>query len=215
MRHLLFAVLLPLVLAACGADPTWAPDDVVAQARVAYPDRPPSVTLVTVIATRNGQGAHTGLLINGSERVLFDPAGTFEHPGMPIRNDVHYGVTDQRLEVYYDYHARITYYVVTQEKLVSPQVAELVMQRAKAHGAVPKAMCANSVTDILRGVPGFESIRPTFFPVKLMNQFAQLGGISERKIYDDDADDNRYVLYTRGKLARHSTGVTAPAPPPA
>jgi hypothetical protein len=197
MRRLLLAVLLPLMLAACGADRTWAPDDVVARARVSYPDRPPSVTLVTVIATRNGQGAHSGLIINGSERIIFDPAGTFEHPGMPIRNDVHFGLTDQRLEIYYDYHARITYYVVAQEKIVSPEVAELAIQRAKAYGAVSKAMCANSISDILRGVPGFESVGSTYFPVKLMNRFAELGGISERKIYDDDADDNRYVLYTR------------------
>lgn len=195
LRRLLLAFALPLLLAACGGpEPVWAPDDVVARAAVRH-EGPPSVTLVTVISTENGSGAHTGLIVNGSQRVIFDPAGTFKHPGMPERNDVHYGLTDQRLEVYLDYHARITFYVVTQELVVSPEIAELVMNRAQAYGAVAKAHCTQSVSSILRGVPGFQSLPQTWYPVKLQEAFARLPGVVERKYTDDDGDDNRYVLY--------------------
>ena len=34
-----------------------------------------------------------GLLINGSQQVLYDPAGTFTHPDLPRAGDVHYGMT--------------------------------------------------------------------------------------------------------------------------
>ncbi len=48
-------------------------------------------------------------------------------------------------------------------------------------------------------MPGFESIHPTMFPVNLMHQFAKLPGVTEQTTYDDDADDNRYVLYVDPK----------------
>lgn len=75
MKKLLLALTALISLAACGAEPIWAPDDAVATARYAHPG-PTSVTLYTVLSTRSGAGAHAGLLINGSERVLFDPAGS-------------------------------------------------------------------------------------------------------------------------------------------
>ena len=196
MRKLLLALLLPLALAACGgAEPIWAPDDLVAQAAYRSAE-PPSITLVTVVAKRSGAGAHTGLIVNASQRVIFDPAGTFKHPLMPERNDVHYGLTDQRLEIYIDYHARETYDVITQKKLVSPEIAELVLNKVQAYGAVAKAHCTDATSTILRGVPGFESLPHTWYPVKLQQAFAQLPGVEQKIIHDDDADDNRYVLYT-------------------
>ena len=82
----LLAVLALFVLTACGAENIWADDSAVLQARyVAEP--PTSVTLFTVISERNGSGAHSGLLVNGSEQVLFDPAGSMELKSMPERND--------------------------------------------------------------------------------------------------------------------------------
>ncbi len=116
----------------------------------------PKLTLFTVVDNFRGTGAHAGLLINGSQRVIFDPAGTWYHPNLPERNDVHFGMTDKAVDFYIDYHARIQYHVIIQEIEVSPQVAELVMQRAMAYGAVPKAQCTKAITAILRGVPGFE-----------------------------------------------------------
>jgi hypothetical protein len=59
---------------------------------------------------------------------------------------------------------------------------------------VPKAHCANSISAILRDVPGFESLNVTFFPNRLSDQFGALPGVTTRVITDDDADDNHGVL---------------------
>ncbi len=185
MLRLLAALACALTLASCGADRTWAPDDQVAAAHyVAGP--PASITLVTVINDRNGSGAHSGLIINGSERVLFDPAGTFYHPSMPIRNDVHYGLTDRMYAFYLDYHTRDNptedFHVIESTKIVPLEVANLVLQRAKDYGAVPKAYCSTSISNILNGVPGFEGLKGSMFPKALGRSFDALPGVSARVI---------------------------------
>jgi len=107
MRRLIVIMMLPLILAAC-AEPVSAPDADVQRAAFRY-DAPPSITVITVISNRSGAGAHSALLINGSQRVMFDPAGTFHHPQLPERNDVIYGMQPKALEFYLDYHARETF----------------------------------------------------------------------------------------------------------
>lgn len=189
MLRALPALGLVAVLSACGVDKTWAPDDQVAAARyVAGP--PPSVTLFTVINDRNGTGAHSGLMINASQRVLFDPAGTWELPGIPIRNDVHFGITDRVLNFYRDYHARDSetekFHIIERTVVVSPEVAELILQRAMSNGAVAKAFCANSIADILRGAPGFEGLPATMFPIKLGEGFATLPGVQTQIITEEN-----------------------------
>ena len=193
MWKLLFAMAAILGLASCGAEPIWAPEEAVAAARYEHPG-PTSVTLFTVLSTRSGAGAHAGLLINGSQRVLFDPAGTWRHPRLPERNDVHFGITPKMVDFYIDYHARETYDVVEQTVEVSPEVAALIMQRAMAYGAVPKANCTIALSRVLEGVPGFESLPMTWFPKRMMEGFADLPGVSTRTITDDDADENHGVL---------------------
>ena len=104
------------------------------------------------------------------------------------------GITPRIVNFYIDYHARETFRVVEQTVVVSPGVADLVARRVKAYGAVPKAQCARSVSDILRGVPGFESIGSTWYPNRLMEDFGRLPGVTSRIIYDEDADKNHGVL---------------------
>jgi predicted small lipoprotein YifL len=200
MLRALLALCALLTLAACGAEPIWAPDDKVAAARYVH-EGPTSITLFTVINNRSDAGAHSGLMINGSERIMFDPAGTWKHPRIPERNDVHYGITPRIVNFYIDYHARETFRVIEQTVIVSPGVAELVAQRAKAYGAVPKAQCANSITSILSGVPGFEPIRKTWYPNKLMEDFAKLPGVTNKVIRDEDADKNHGVLLVQAGQA--------------
>lgn len=182
-----------LGLAGCAGQSVYAPDEAVAAARFVA-EGPKSITLYTVVNNRSGSGAHSGLLINASERILFDPAGSWKHPALPERNDVHFGLSDKMVLFYIDYHARETFLVQEQTLVVTPEVAELVAQRAKAYGAVPKAQCANSITTILRGVPGFEAVPSTWFPNKLHDAFAELPGVREREITDADADENHGVL---------------------
>lgn len=195
MRRFYLCLVAILFLAACGgqAEPTWAPDADVARARYVSAE-PPSITLFTVLSTKNGSGAHAGLLINGSQSVIFDPAGTWHHPRLPERNDVHFGMTPMMVDFYIDYHARESFDVIEQRVVVSPEVAELVMQRAMAYGAVPKAQCTLAVSSVLRGVPGFENLPGTWFPKNLMNAFGELPGVKTRKITDTDTNNNHGVL---------------------
>lgn len=194
MFRSVLALLVLLTLAACGgAEPKWASDEAVAQARYVH-DGPPSLTLYTVTSTRNGSGAHLGLMINGSERIMFDPAGTWHHPRLPERNDVHFGMTPKMVSFYVDYHARETYDVHEHTLVVTPEIAALVAQRAKAYGAVPKAQCTRSISEILTAVPGFEGLPRTWYPRKFMEEFAKLPGVTARTYTDTDTDDNHGVL---------------------
>nr|WP_128514911.1 hypothetical protein [Tabrizicola thermarum] len=193
MIRAVFGLVIALALAACGAEPKWAPQEQVDAARFVSQE-PPSITLYTVVNTRTGSGAHSAILVNASERVIFDPAGTWYHPKLPERNDVHFGMTDKAVAFYLDYHTRITYNTIEQKIYVSPETAELVLERVKAYGAVPKAMCTQATSSVLRGVPGFESLPQTFYPKKLSEAFGRLPGVTTRVITDDDADDNHGVL---------------------
>jgi len=193
MKRLALCLVALLGLAACGAEPTWAPEEQVQAARFVA-EGPTYITLYTVVNKANGSGAHSAILVNGSERVMFDPAGTWTHPKLPERNDVHFGMTDKALAFYIDYHARRTYDVVEQKVYVSPEVAELVLRRVKEYGAVPKSMCTAATSSILRGVPGFESLPSTWYPKKLSDAFTTLPGVATRLITDDDDDSNHGVL---------------------
>lgn len=193
MLRLLLCLVALSGLTACGAQSVWAPEEQVQAARFTS-DEPTSITLYTVVNKDSGSGAHSAILVNGSERVIFDPAGTWHHPKLPERNDVHFGMTDKALAFYIDYHARKTYDVIEQKVQVSPEVAELVLRRVEDYGAVPKAMCTQATSSVLRGVPGFQSMPSTWYPKKLADAFGELPGVTTRKITDDDDDSNHGVL---------------------
>jgi hypothetical protein len=200
MWRLIVCLAALLALSACGAESKWATDAEVSRAVYVH-DGPPSITLFTVLSNSSNQGAHSGLLINGSQRVMFDPAGTWHHPMLPERNDVHFGVTSKMVNFYIDYHARETFRVVEQTIVVTPAQAEAAMRAALAYGAVPKAQCTKSVSTILRSVPGFENLPATWYPAKLMRAFGELPGVSERTITDTDADSNHGVLLVQASQA--------------
>jgi hypothetical protein len=193
MLRLAFCLVALLGLSACGAESTYAPEEQVQAARfVAGP--PTYITLYTVINNNSGSGAHSAILVNGSERLIFDPAGTWHHPRLPERNDVHFGMNDKMVAFYIDYHARETYRVIEQKVFVSPEIAELALRRVKDYGAVPKAMCTNATSSIRGGVPGFESLPATWYPKKLSDAFGTLPGVATKTITDDDDDNNHGVL---------------------
>lgn len=193
MLRTTLGLIMLLILAACGADNEWASDAEVAQASYVQ-EGPSTITLFTVINNRSNSGAHSGLLINGSQQVMFDPAGSWQHPSLPERNDVHYGLTPRMVSFYIDYHARETYRVVAQTITVTKAVADMAIAQAEAYGAVPKGQCTKSMSAVLRGVPGFESLPATWYPRVLSDAFGALPGVTARTITDDDADDNHGVL---------------------
>lgn len=191
--RLLLCVIAFGALAACGAEPKWAPQEQVDAVR--FVEGPSTyITLYTVVNNKTGSGAHSAILVNASERVIFDPAGTWYHPKLPERNDVTFGMNDQALAFYIDYHTRKSYDTIEQKVYVSPEVAELVLARVKAYGAVAKAMCTQATSSILRGVPGFESLPQTFYPKQLSKAFGKLPGVTTRLITDDDDDNNHGIL---------------------
>ena len=197
----LLLILAAGVLTACGgpAEPVWAPDADIRKYSYRH-GGPAEITLYTIVSKRSGSGAHSGLLINGSERILFDPAGSFKLPFAPERNDVIHGMSDRALAVYIDYHARETYDVIEQRLVVSPAQAAAALRLARSYGPVPKAQCSLSITRILSQIPGFETINVGYFPVAAKDQFGDIPGVRTRVITDDDADKYHNVLIdaTRG-----------------
>jgi len=142
-----------------------------------------------MINVGSGSGAHSSLLVDASQRVMFDPAGSFVSSFIPERNDLLFGMSP-RLESYYvSYHARSTFYVVGQRLVVSDAVAETALRLVLSNGAVPRAGCAIAVSKVLRQLPGFESIRRTISPTRIRDDFARLPGVIETEYRETDADD--------------------------
>lgn len=174
------------LLAGCGADSIYAPVAEVS-ARAHVEPGPARLTLMTAINNRSGEGGHSALMVSGSQRVLFDPAGTWRHPTAPERGDVIYGITPTMLEFYTDYHARPTYHVVVQEVVVPAETAERALALVEAHGPASKATCGMSVSGILREL-GFSQVDRSWFPARIMRDFAEVPGVVEHKIFDDTED---------------------------
>lgn len=195
------AFALVFLLASCGgpAENSRASDD--ALQRYAYrPTTPPEIRLLTVVSKRSGSGAHSALLISTqSERILFDPAGSFALPMVPERDDVLYGITPNTLARYIDHHARETYDLIEQRLAVSDKQARRIAAIAKSSGPVPRAQCALSIGRILTQVDGFQSIKASYFPNAIRRQFAALSGVETQVFQDDDADRSEDGL--TGKLA--------------
>ena len=186
-----------LGLAACAPvpEPSQSLTDAELREHIYRHDGPPALTLFTMVNNSNGSGAHTSLMVNGSQRVIFDPAGSFRHPRIATKNDVVFGVTPVMEDTYTRFHARETFHVIVQHVEVPPQVAEDVLRRVLATGPVPRAQCALSTSELLRDVPGLNgAIRSTWFPNQLADQFGQLPGATTQRLYEYDDPDRFKAL---------------------
>ena len=193
MRYVIAALCAMLVVAGCAAPQAdWATDEEVMRAAYRH-DGPPRLTLFTMLNNNNGSGAHSALMINGSQRVIFDGSGSFEHETIAEQEDVIYGVTPMIADVYTRYHARNTFHVKIQELDVTPAQAERAMRLARSSGAVPMAFCARSTSGILAEIfPG--TVGQTWYPKALAADFGTLPGVTEEVLYEYDSDDNSKVL---------------------
>ncbi|MFW2544180.1 hypothetical protein ACN2XU_16215 [Primorskyibacter sp. 2E107] len=195
LRAIVLAVFAAVTLAGCAANTSGVDSTPEEVAAATYRhDGPPSLTLYTMINNRSGSGAHTSLLINASQRVVFDPAGSVRLKAVPEMGDVLYGITPRVKDFYERAHARKTYHVRIQSIPVSAEVAERALRLAQQSGPVASARCAASTSALLQQLPGFESISDTWYPNKLADQFATLPGVSDRKLYEDDADDKAIAI---------------------
>lgn len=202
MRYLVFLCLSLLALAGCADERTrFDPPEVIERAIYRH-DGPPALTLYTMVSNATGQGAHSSIMINASQRVIFDPAGSVAHPAIAENGDVLYGITPRIADFYARAHARETYHVVIQRIEVPASTAEQALRLAIGNGAVSQAFCANATSNLLRQLPGFESIRPTFYPRKLSNQFGGLPGVTTRELRENDADDKSIAIAEFDKQLR-------------
>ncbi|MCA0929882.1 hypothetical protein [Ruegeria profundi] len=201
MVRILLACLLAVTVAGCTGSQRPQADQSEISARSYRDPGPSTLTLYTMINTRTGSGAHTSLMISGSERVIFDPAGSFRADIVPVKNDVLYGITPAVERAYRSSHARETHYARIQTVEVSPQQAEVALQLAKQMGPVAGAFCANSTAQLLQQVPGFEQIGTTFYPINLSDQFAQLPGVETAEYREfDDADLQQGLAFNNARL---------------
>lgn len=136
------------------------------------------MALVTVRNEGDGAGAHSALLIDASERVLFDPFGGWTDPYVAERNDVLHGFSPEAEERYLRYQAQDGYYYVRQEIRTAPMVAEQALELAKGYGPVGMALCSNAVANVLSQLPGFETVGRTYLPDTLSDRFARLPGVT-------------------------------------
>ena len=182
MGTMMRALALAALTALAGCLAVEKASDPVEVADVAYRDpAPASLTLVTVINEVSGRGGHSALIVNASQRVVFDPAGTF-NDGLvrPERGDVIYGMDPRYLQAYLDYHVRRAWRTHTHTVEVPPAVAEEALRRVQAYGAVAKAHCGKAVSDVLADLPGLPGLYRGFYPRPLMNSFAAIPGARER-----------------------------------
>jgi len=184
-KPFLALALSAALLAACAEKGKESLPEAITAASFAYTGQP-KITLITMINNRTGSGGHTALLVQGTQSVIFDPAGSFQHEKIPERGDVLYGMSPKWIQIYKSAHARTNYHVVSQEFDVTPAQAARAMQLIEAKGPVASAFCANATSGVLRQVPGFETIKQGFYPLKLMEQVAQLPGVHTDKYYEDD-----------------------------
>ena len=150
---------------------------------------PPSLTLVTSISNRDNSGAHTALIINGPERAVFNPAGSWRHPLAPEQGDFHRNFSPGMEKWFFDYHARETYRIRAQTVEVPMAVAAQALEAARASGSVPPAQCTRAITQILDDLPGFDGFGVTWWPLRASTRFADLPGVTTVLYTDDSPDD--------------------------
>ena len=180
--------LAALTVTACASPHPNADSAAIAAVSYRQPG-PAKLTLYTMVNNRTGKGGHSSLMINASERVIFDPAGSFKADIVPEKDDVLFGITPPVEAAYRGAHARSTFHVVVQTIEVTPQQAEIAYQLALGSGRVPGAFCANATSNLLQSVPGLEDLDVTYFPVALSEQFAQVPGVVTERYYEDDSKD--------------------------
>lgn len=190
MKPFLALTLSAVLLAGCAEKGKESPAQEIEAGIYVYSGQP-KITLITMVNNRTGAGGHSAVLVQGTQSVIFDPAGSFKHEKVPESGDVLYGMSPKWVQIYKSAHARSNFHVVSQEFAVTPAQAARAMQLIQSSGTVSSAFCANATSGVLRQVPGFQSIRQGFYPLKLMEQAEQLPGVKTTRYYEDDEGNVR------------------------
>lgn len=188
LRALLLLTGLVL-LGACAPRPETPVSEEVWRNSIYRSNGPAEIALVTNIANRNSGGAHSALIIDGPERVVYNPFGTWSHPNSPERGDLHRNFGPEMEKWFIDYHARETFRVQIQRVQVPPEVAAMALERAKAMGPKGMAQCTRSISTILHGLPGFEDFPIVWYPNQARDAFAKIPGVRSTVYVDDSPGD--------------------------
>ncbi|MEX0970096.1 MAG: hypothetical protein WD046_06595 [Paracoccaceae bacterium] len=191
MPKLLLALVLLAGLSACATNRTTATQAEITAVRHVE-TAPPFVALLTMVNSKSDFGEHSALVINGSQMVIYDPAGSFEEGrvGLVRAEDVLYGVTPDLVGYYNSYHARHGYYVRMQQVNISPEEADALIAGVQARGAVSQLQCGTAVSDVLNDLPRFSTIRTTILPGGIMRRMAQIEGVESTDIVESDSGQN-------------------------
>lgn len=158
---------------------------------------PKSISLMTVVNTSSGSGAHSALLIDGPERVIFDPAGTFSYDLIPERDDVLFGITPRNEQIYKSSHASEKRYIKIQTIPLTEEQAAVAYQTALNWGASPAAHCTSATSGVLKSIPGVgQNIQSTWYPRKLEAQVAKIPGVKQEIYAEGDNDSLKDAVAT-------------------
>jgi len=180
---------LSLFIAGCAGNSGTAPAEEISAAQYSNPE-PSSVSLITMVNSNSDFGEHSALLINGSEQIIYDPAGSFRHSELPRRDDIVYGITPRFASYYNSYHARFGYYVKVQTLEISREQADEMIAASRARGHVGKLFCANAISSVLNDFPQFSDFPVTFFPGAIMKRMARIEAVDTLIIREDDIGQN-------------------------
>lgn len=193
MRLIALALAVATLLSACAVKPETPFSDAEIAAATYRPGGQPSVTLLTSRNIRSGSGAHSALLINASQQVIFDPAGSFRTPKVVRRGDIIYNATPGMVDSYMRFQGREVFRLQVQTLDVSPELAEAILRAAMQVGPVADARCAASISDMLKQFPQ-TAVRQTWFPNALSDDFAKLPGVTSQDLYEYPVQGGRGVL---------------------
>ena len=111
-------------------------------------------------------------------------------------------------EFYIDYHARETYWVAEDTKLVTREVADAAIRVLPRRRAPPKKLLRRLDRAGAAQDPGFEA-RPRAFAAEAAQLVPDLPGVTSRKHQDGDPANNHNVLCARRTASSPAMAPTA------
>ena len=75
-----------------------------------------------------------------------------------------------------------------------PEVAEMALQKALAHGAVFPVQCSLRTSQLLSSLPGFDHLTVVWLPNRLKRAFVQIEGVTDVTLHEYDEANKENAL---------------------
>jgi hypothetical protein len=188
MLRVILALAALAGLAGC-TDPTSASPEAISQARYVSGE-PPSLTIISMKNVSSGSSEHTGMIINGTQQVLYDPAGNFRYAAAPRAGDGHYGMTPTAIKAYESFHARSDYFLKIQTVPITLETADELIARAQQQGVTRQMFCSVSAGEVISDVAPFQNAPVSMFPTAIEKYFDTVPGVVTSTFYENDFGKN-------------------------